>query len=395
VGAAYILDPINEIEVVDDYTVKFKLSYSAPLDVILAAGYGAWIYSPKAYEEKGGTDWFKQGHCVGTGPYTMESYELGSRLVMTRFDDYWGGWKEGQFDKIVFELLSDPTVLQQKIESGDASFTYNIPADNLAALKMNPNITISHVPSFIVMLCQYNTKKPPLDNNLVRQAISYAFPFDDLITAMGGRAVLAHGPVPPGVWGHSDDIFQFNYDLDKAKQLLAEAGYPNGGFKLVLTYLVDDLDKQLLGELWKPELAKLGIDLQLQAMTWDAQWDLGKSGPENAQDIFVQVWWPDYVSPISFLYGLFHTESPVLFNLNYYSNPTFDKLIDDANALSGSDRAKATQMFIDAQKILAEDVPSLFPYYLIYPHLIRSDIKGYVDNPAYAHVVFVYDLTRQ
>jgi peptide/nickel transport system substrate-binding protein len=154
VGAAYILDPINEIEVVDDYTVKFKLSYSAPLDVILAAGYGAWIYSPKAYEEKGGTDWFKQGHCVGTGPYTMESYEPGSRLVMTRFDGYWGGWKEGQFDKIVFELVSDPTILQQKIESGDASFTYNVPADNLATLRNNPSITIHQVPSCIVMLCQ-------------------------------------------------------------------------------------------------------------------------------------------------------------------------------------------------------------------------------------------------
>ena len=394
VGAAYIWDPVKEIEVVDDYTVKFHLSYAAPLDLIASSGYAAWIYSPKAYEAHG-SDWFNEGHCVGTGPYTIESYDRGSRLVMTRFDDYWGGWKEGQFDKVVFEISEDPVVLQQMIESGTADFTYNLPPDNLDALDARPDIVVYRNPSFQNLLGLLNTQKAPLDNKLVRQALSYSFPYKKFIDViMKGRAVQSHGPVPAGMWGHSDDLFQYHYDLDKAKELLTQAGYPNGGFDLLYTYATGDMDEQQLGEVWKAELAKLGINLKVQGMNWEAQWDLAKSGPEKAQDIFVMYWWPDYISPYSFLYSMFHSEDDILFNLAYYRNPKYDELIDKANELSGSDREKAEQMFIDAQKILIDDAVALFFYDVQNIHVARADIKGYVDNPAYPHVVFAYQLTR-
>ncbi|RME79155.1 MAG: ABC transporter substrate-binding protein, partial [Chloroflexi bacterium] len=395
VGAAYIWDPVEEIEVVDDYTVKFKLSYPAPLDLIASSGYAAWMYSPKAYEEHG-HDWFNEGHCAGTGPYIIESFERGSRVVMTRNEDYWGGWKEGQFDKVVFEIREDPVVLQQMIESGEADFTYQVPPDNLPALDKREDVIVYANPGYQNLLGLLNTQKPPLDNKLVRQALSYSFPYKQFIeSVMGLRATQAYGPVPAGMWGHSKDLFQYHYDLDKAKELLAEAGYPDGGFDLLMTYATGDLDEQQLGEVWKAELAKLGINLTVQGMNWEAQWDLGKSDPQNAQDIFVMYWWPDYVSPYSFLYSMFHSEEETLFNLSYYSNPEYDTLIDDANALSGSDRDKAEEMFIQAQQILVEDAPALFFYDVANIHLARSDIKGYVDNPAYPHVVFVYQLTRQ
>ncbi|NPA90949.1 MAG: ABC transporter substrate-binding protein [Chloroflexi bacterium] len=394
VGAAYIWDPVEDIEVVDDYTVKFHLSYPAPLDLIASSGYAAWIYSPKAYEEHG-SDWFNEGHCVGTGPYTIESYDRGSRLVMTRFDDYWGGWKEGQFDKVVFEISEDPVVLQQMIESGTADFTYSLPPDNLDALDAREDIVVYRNPSFQNLLGLLNTQKPPLDNKLVRQALSYSFPYKQFIdVVMKGRAVQSHGPVPAGMWGHSDELFQYYYDLDKAKQLLAEAGYPNGGFDLLYTYATGDMDEQQLGEVWKAELAKLGINLKVQGMSWEAQWELAKSGPEKAQDIFVMYWWPDYISPYSFLYSMFHSEDEILFNLAYYRNPKYDELIDKANELSGSDRKKAEELFIEAQKILIDDAVALFFYDVQNIHVARADIKGYVDNPAYPHVVFAYQLTR-
>lgn len=394
-GAAYIWDPVEEIEVVDDYTVKFKLSYAAPLDLIASSGYGAWIYSPKTYEAHD-SDWFNEGHCAGTGPYTIESYERGSRLVMTRNEDYWGGWREGQFDKVVFEISEDPLVVQQMIEAGTADFTYGVPPDNLSALDARDDIVVYTNPSYQNLLGLLNTQKPPLDNKLVRQALSYSFPYAQFIEGvMQGRATQAHGPVPAGMWGHSDDLFQYHYDLDKAKELLAKAGYPDGGFDLLYTFATGDMDEQQLGEIWKAELAKLGINLEVRGMTWEAQWDLGKSDPQNAQDIFAFYWWPDYVSPYSFLYSMFHSEDEILFNLGYYRNPEFDELIDTANELSGSNRAKATEMFIQAQKILVEDAAALFFYDVANTHLARSDIKGFVDNPAYPHVVFVYQLTRE
>jgi peptide/nickel transport system substrate-binding protein len=393
-GAAYIWDPVEEIQVVDEYTVKFILSYAAPLDLIASSGYGAWIYHPGVYAEKG-TEWFNAGNCAGTGPYTIESYERGSRLIMTRFDDYWGGWREGQFDKVIFEISEDTVVLQQKIESGVADFTYGVPPDNLPALDADPNIVVYTNPSFQNLVGLLNTQKPPLDNKLVRQALAYSVPYQDFIQGvMGTRATQAYGPVPAGMWGYGSDLFQYSYDLDKAKELLTEAGYPDGGFDLLYTFATGDLDEQQLGELWKAELAKVGIDLEVQGLNWEAQWDLAKSDPQAAQDVFVMYWWPDYVSPYSFLFSMFHSEEEILFNLGYYRNPEFDDMIDTANALAGSDRESAEQMFIDAQKILIEDVASLYFYDVANTHLARADIKGYRDNPAYPHVVFVYDLTR-
>jgi len=394
VGAAYIWDPVEEIEVVDDYTIKFKLSYAAPLDLITSANYAAWIFSPKSYDEKG-ADWFNEGHCAGTGPYTIESYERGARLVMGRFADYWGGWKEGQFEKVVFELIEDPVVLQQKIESGEADFTYQVAPDNLPALKNNPDLVVYSNPSFQNLVGLLNTVKPPLDNELVRQALSYSFPYDQFIQGvMGDRATQAYGPVPAGMWGHSKDLPQYTYDVEKAKALLTEAGYPDGGFKLLMTFATGDQDEQQVGELWKAELAKLGIDLEVQGLNWEAQWDLGKSDPQKAQDIFVMYWWPDLISPYSFLRSMFHSEDETLFNLGYYKNPDFDAMINQANEISGSDREKATQMFIDAQKTLIDDAASMFFYDLSNNHIAQKSVQGFVDNPAYPHVVFVYSLTR-
>lgn len=395
VGAAYIWDSVEEIEIVDDYTVKFKLSYPTPLDLAASSGYAAWIYSPKAYEEHD-SDWFNAGNCAGTGPYTIESYERGSRLVMTRNEDYWGGWREGQFEKIVFEIVEDPVVRQQMIEAGTADFTYEVPPDNLPALDARDDVVVYTNPSYQNLLGLLNMQKPPLDNELVRQALSYSFPYQQFIEGvMGDRATQAYGPVPAGMWGHSKDLFRYHYDLDKAKELLTDAGYPDGGFDLLFTYATGDLDEQQVGELWKAELAKLGINLEVQGMNWEAQWDLGKSDPQNAQDIFVMYWWPDYITPYTFLFSMFHSEEDILFNLSYYGNPEFDELIDTANQLTGSDREKATDLFVQAQEILAEDAAAIFFYDLANTHLARSDVKGFVDNPAYPHVVFVYQLSRE
>jgi peptide/nickel transport system substrate-binding protein len=263
-------------------------------------------------------------------------------------------------------------------------------------VEANPDIVAHKTPSFQNLVGLLNTQKPPLDNKLVRQALSYTVPYTDFVEGvLAGRGVQAHGVVPTGMWGHSDTLTQYSYDLDKAKELLAEAGYPDGGFDVMMTYTAGDFDQQQLAELWKAELAKVGINLEIQPLGWDAQWELGMSDPQAAQDVFVMYWWPDYISPYSFLFSMFHTEEDILFNLGYYRNEEYDAMIDEADALSGSDREKAEEMFIAAQEILVDDAASIFFYDITPAHLIGSDIEGYVDNPAYPHVVFVYDLKRQ
>jgi peptide/nickel transport system substrate-binding protein len=397
-GAAFIWDPVEEIQVVDDYTVKFKLKYAAPLDLIAAAGYGAWIFSPTCTEAQGekASEWFNEGHDCGSGPYMIESRELGTRLVMTHFQDYWGRWKKDQFDEIVFEIVVDPVVRQHMLEVGAADMAYDLARENWATLDASDDVTVYVNPSFQNLFGLFNMKKEPTNNKLVRQALSYAFPYQQFIEgAMLGQATQSHGPVPAGMWGYSEDLFQYTYDLDKARELLAEAGYSEGGFDLLMTYNVGDPDQKQVGELWKAELAKLGINLEVRAMEWEPQWDLAMSDPMAAQDIFVFYWWPTWITPYDFLFNMFHCEEEILFNLGYYCNPEFDEIIDRANELTGSDREEAERLFIEAQKILIEDAAAMFFYDRPNNHELRADIKGYADNPAYPHVVFVYELWRE
>jgi peptide/nickel transport system substrate-binding protein len=392
-GASFIWSAVKTIDTPDDNTVVFNLSDAQPLDLIASAGYAAWMISPAAQDKDG--KWFNAGHDAGTGPYTIESYDVGQRIVLTRFNDYWGGWKDGQFSKVVLEVDEDPTVRQQKITSGDADWTYEIPIENLQALGSNSDVKVVTNPAFQNLLGFFNNKKKPLDNAQVRQALSYSFPYDTYLkTAMGGYATQSRGPIPAGMYGSDPTLMQYTYDLDKAKSMLAAAGHPGGGFNLTMTYATGDTAEEQAGELWKAELAKLGITLEVKPMSWEAQWGLAKGNPAKAQDVFFMYWWPTYVTPYDFLFNMFHTEAQPLFNMGYYYNAAFDKTIDAAQALAGSDKAKAETMFKDAATTLVNDAPALFVFDQGNIHVVRADLKGYVDNPAYSHVVFAYELSR-
>jgi peptide/nickel transport system substrate-binding protein len=393
-GAAFIWDAVKSIEVVDDLTVRFKLSYAVPLHLVASAGYGAWMMSPAAAKGKDNA-WFNAGNDAGSGSYRITSYEKDQRIVLERFDGYWGSWREGQFDTVIIRAVQDATVRQQMIQSGQAHFTYDIPVDNLDSLDAAPDVKVVVTPAYQNLLFLLNTEKEPTSNKLVRQALSYSFPYETFIeTTMKGLAAQSKGPIPKGVFGHSESLGQYTFDLDKARELLSQAGYGDGGFKLVYTFVTGDATEQQAGELWKPELAKLGIDLEVRPMAWEAQWGLAKGSPEKAQEVFAFYWWPTYVTPYDWLVSIFHSEDEPFFNLSYYKNPRFDRLIDQANTLIASDSDQAEEMFGQAQEILVDDAPAQFVFDQQNIHVVSESLKGYEDNPAYAHVLFAYELTR-
>jgi len=395
-GASFIWSQVKEVKVVDDYTVEIHLKVPAPLDYIAAAGYAAFVYCPKCAKEKG-SDWFSQGHTCGTGPYMVESWKRGDEVVMTKFNDYWKGWSGNHFDKAVIKMVPEASTRRQMLESGQADYCNEMPFEDIKALADNPKIEIIKTPSYQMMMALFNMEKPPLNNKLVRQAISHAIPYDDIVKhVFHDYAEQSKGAVPKGLWGHDDNLPQFEYDLDKAKALLAKAGFPNGGFKLVLTYAAGDEKERQVAELMKSELAKLNVQMDIRGMPWDAQWEMGKAKqPKDRQDIFLFYWWPDLADPYSFLNAVFHSETDIVFNLGYYKSKEFDRLIDDANSVAGADRAKAISLYSQAQKTLLEDTPAAWIVDLQYVRPKSASLKGVVDNPAYAHVLFFYDAYRE
>ncbi len=255
------------------------------------------------------------------------------------------------------------------------------------------------VPSFQNLLALFNTAKSadePIGNPLVRKALAYALPYDDVIEGvMGGYARQSRGVIPFGLWGNSDQVKQYTFSPATAKVLLEQAGYPNGGFKVVLTYVAGDENERRTAELWKSELAKLGVELEIRGMPWEAQVDLGAAAdPNDRQDILLFYWWPDYADPHSFLSAMFETQ-PILFNFSYYSNPVFDALINAAKEKALFDRQAATQLYVEAQNILMADAAGVAIYDMSSMRAVRTSLKGYVDNPAYTHVVFWYDCYRE
>lgn len=395
-GAAFVWDPVEEIVIKDDYTVDFKLKYPAPLDLIASSGYAAFIMSSEAIESNP-EDWFSQGNVAGTGPYTLQSFKMGDEVVLTKFEDYWKGWEGEHFDKVVIKKIPETASRRQLVEKGEADVTMELPYEDIEALKGNPAVNVMEVPSFQNLMVFFNTEKAPLDNKLVRQALSYAFPYGDVVEyAMGGYAVQGKGPIPVGHWGHGDDLFQYQHDLDKARELLARAGYPDGGLELLLTYMAGDEAEKKAAELFKAELAKIGINLEIRSMPWESQWELSRNpDPQKRQDLLIMYWWPDYASPYSWLYSLYHSEEEILFNLSYWSNAEFDRLIDQGNEMSGIDIEEAENLYIRAQEILVEEAPTIFAYDKKYVWVTNSSFKGFKSNPIYPNVVFFYDTYRE
>jgi peptide/nickel transport system substrate-binding protein len=395
-GLAYIWDPVKRIMTPNDSTVVFVLKYPAPVDLIAASSSGSWIMSPTAVTANG-KDWFSSGHEAGTGPYTLQSQTMGQEVVLAKFPDYWGGWEGKHFSKVVIQQITEAATKRQLIEKGDADITIDLPSEDLQALKANPELNVMVGPSFTNVQYLLNTQRPPLDNANVRQALSYAFPYEDVVRyAMGGNALQARGAVPKGLWGYSESLPQYTFDMEKAKALLQKAGHPKGGFKLELLYISGDEAMRRGAELYRAQLSKLGIEMTLRGMPFETMWEVAKSKDSSKrQDVFVLDWWPDVVSPQSYLTGMFVTQDPPFFNLSYYSNPQFDRLVDKAGRMSGVDRTKAAQLYVDAQKILLDDAPAVFAYDKKYVGVARTSFKGFVDNPAYNRVVFFYDCYRE
>ncbi|GAG47578.1 unnamed protein product, partial [marine sediment metagenome] len=192
-----------------------------------------------------------------------------------------------------------------------------------------------------------------MSNPLVRKALAYALDYDGVIEGvMGGYARQSRGVIPFGLWGYSDQVKQYTFSPTTAEVLLEQAGYPDGGFKLLLTYVAGDENERRTGELWKAQLAKLGVELEIRGMPWEAQVNLGAAeDPNDRQDIMLFYWWPDYPDPHSFLSQMFETQ-PLLYNFSYYSNPVYDALINVAKRKALLERKAAIELYLEAQNIL-------------------------------------------
>ena len=387
-GAAFIFLPVESMEVVDDLTISFALAWPAPLDLVMSSSFAAYIMSPDSAAQD--SQWFNGGNGAGTGPYTIESVSPNENVILARHDAYWGGWSDGQFDEVELRIVEDPVLAEQMIRSGDADFTFNLPFDAYPSLEQDDSLAVVRGLSMTNLFGLLNNVRLSAD---VREALVHSFPYDDVVDNLyGGEATRAVGPVPQTMWGAATGASMPHTDLDRASEILSGAGVQD--LSLTYSYDVGEVEQEQIGEVWKANLASIGVDLVLEPLTWDARWEIAQGDPASAQDVFTMFWYPTYVTPTDFLYSLYRSEDAPFFNLGYYSNPDFDALLDAADAASGTDTDAASDMFRQAQQILIEDNAAVFMLDVPSVSVIGADITGYTPNPAYEKVVWFYDLRR-
>jgi len=248
----------------------------------------------------------------------------------------------------------------------------------------------------------YNTLKKPLDDVKVRQALSYAMPYEDIINiGATGLGTQSHGTVPAGVFPYSADVKQYTYDLEKAKALLKEAGHDGGGFSLKLTYASANSVEENFAPLIKDSFAQIGVDVTIEPMDWAQQWTLAKTDPATAQDIFLLLYWPTYSDAggdnmYSMFYGA--KDPPHLnvtkSNLAYWYDEQYNALWDEANALSGTDIAASLAKYTEAQNLMVDQAPAAFLFDTKVAIIVPARITGFKYNLNYPDVRFwFYDLT--
>ena len=402
-GASYIWAPLgntsqaqSNIQIINAYSIKFSLLYPAALDEIASSGYAAYVFSPNTpganYSLQ--STWFAAGHDSGSGPYKLNASQYTVKyVVFDRFADYWGGWKAGQFEHAIIKVINDPAQREAAVLSGDVDITIDVPLKDLSNLRGNSKVTVITNPSYRSMYAFFNSARGPTANLSFRQALAYAIPYDDIVNSVvQGIGQQSIGVIPATMWGHDATLPHYSFDLSKAWSLLNQSGVVTP-LTLKFTYTQSDLFEQNFGILFKEKLAIMGITLDVLGMPWEQQWALAQTPlASGSQDVFVMYWWPTYVTPYDFLFNMFSVASYAYFNLGYYNNSAFDTTINSAVALEATNPTQALSEYRNAQAMLFRDCPGVGVVDMKNLYLMKADIKGFVDNPAYPLVVFFYQL---
>ena len=311
---------------------------------------------------------------IGTGPFKLEVFEPNNRLVMARFDDYWGD--KAKLDKVIFKPIADGPARRQALQSNEIQ-GYDLvdPADR-GALKAS-GFQLVERPAFNVGYVGFNTAKPPFDNPKIRQAIAFALNREALVKAKyPPGAEVAKQFMPPTLFGYAKDVPEYKYDVAKAKALIAESGIPNPTIEfwyptgVSRPYMPDPAANF---QAFSADLTAAGFTVVPKSAPWNPDYlntvDTGGTGMR------LLGWTGDFGDPDNFIGTFFRTKQTAWGPLE----PSIYADLDAARA--ESDEGKRTKLYEAANKKIMEFLPGV-PYVHTKPALaFAKGVEGYVPSP--------------
>jgi len=374
---------------VDDSTVELKLTKpsSAILGALSLSSFA--IASPKALEEFGAdegtvddegvfhpTGSFGTEHPIGTGPFKFESWTRGDKLTIARNEDYYGD--KAKLDKVIFRPISDNAARLQALQTGEIQGYDLVEPQDVEAIEGDDNLQILDRPAFNVGYVGFNQAKKPLDNVKVRQAIAHGLNRQEVVDEFyGGRGEVAKEFMPPEVVGYADDVTEYEFDPEKSKQLLQEAGltlpvpitfwYPSDVSRPYMP------DPKRNFEAFRASLEQSGFKVTPKTAPWSPDY-LGNVDEGNAQ-VYLLGWTGDYGDPDNFV-GTFFQNPQKAWG---FDNKEIFTALNDAE--TETDLEKRQQLYQEANRKIMDFLPGV-PYVHTKPALaFAANVKGYQPSP--------------
>jgi dipeptide transport system substrate-binding protein len=372
---------IKNIEKVDEHTVRFDLSrpevpFLANLAMdfasILSAEYGEQLLKAKTPERM-------DNEPVGTGPFIFQKYVKDSTIRYIGNPTYFEG--KPAVEQLVFAITKDASVRVQKAKAGECDIVAEPPTADLKALRTNTALTVLEQEGLNVGYLAFNVEKPPFDKVEVRQAISHALNRASYIDAIYlGNAVLAKTPIPPSMWSHSEALMTYDYNQEKAKQLLKKVGLEKG-FDATLWWIPISRpynpNGKKMAEMMQADLAKVGIKVNLVSFDWSTYLAKARNGEHQ---MIMSGWTGDNGDPDNFLSVLLGCPAVKQgSNVARWCRQSYQHLIELARTTP--DMKKRTQYYHEAQGIFGLEAPWVPLAHAKVFKIVSRRVVGYKMSP--------------
>ncbi len=318
---------------------------------------------------------------VGTGPFRFEEWVRDSHFSVVKNEDYWGD--PPKLDRVVFRVIGDESARVSALRSGEIDIATFIPVHEISSLEGHPDINVVTVLGTRSYFLEMNVNKPPFNDIRVRQAMNHAVDMDTIIGVLyEDRATRIPFILSPQAFAYHGELKMFDYDPEKARRLLAEAGYPNG-----FSFELDVVDNhRARAEIYQAMLAEVGIDVKIR--TWptsgavrDAYMQGKDKRVEEQRDAFLNDWGNASLDPFDILIPKFHSDHRGLGRGNYsgFADPEVDRLLE-ATLTADSDEERLTA-FRRAQEIIHAQVPMVFEFVPHEIYGVGSRVKNWRPSP--------------
>lgn len=341
------VDMLDYAEVVDDTHVKCVLK--APTSTFLTALTNAGNVIVPKEEVEGWGDEFG-AHLVGTGPFVMESFELDNQTVMTKNEKYFV--EAPHLDKVIFKVITDPNQRVNALLSGDINIAMQLTGETVQTVDQAEAVTLMRRPGIQINYGIFNTTNGPTADPKVREALLMAVDSESLAKGVYqyGEGEAHKLALPKGSWGYDASLEADvpAYDIEGAKALLAEAGYPDG-FEMTC-WITNEAIRQKACTILQAYWAQIGVNMKIETVEWGVFSDKVSSGQAD----FYAMAWTWYPDPYFFLNKMFHSSAiGSTGNGGNYNNPEVDRLLDEA--LVKTDQNERAALYKEALKIITND----------------------------------------